>query len=329
MPLTTRTNGSGGSNIIQASWFNDFMNLLTGSMSDQEVTIKNNLRLISIGSAPATPPTGTITTGTNLGIGTYLYGVSFLSPDGETNVTGMSTPVTTTTGNQAINVASIITGPTGTTGRNLYRTTVGSGFPMKLVTTINDNSTTTYADTKTDASLGVTWFHPYSFGGSLVLNNGKWNQDGTLSTSGVIQPNAPVAKVVNGSVSGSVSFYTPIWGSGLKVLYVTLNALNSATVSQFYTPTDAAGLGLTFTHFFGVMNNDGSATSSIQFIGNGTTQNASQITTLGGAAAGSDSNNATTHPMSLISIHGTTVDTIQINATGGSGLFGEILLIGQ
>ena len=43
MPLTVRTNGSGSSNIIQASWFNDYYNLLTGVMTDQPVTIAQSL----------------------------------------------------------------------------------------------------------------------------------------------------------------------------------------------------------------------------------------------------------------------------------------------
>lgn len=43
MPLTRRQNGNNPSNIIQASWFNDFLDLLTGYMPDQPVTINNTL----------------------------------------------------------------------------------------------------------------------------------------------------------------------------------------------------------------------------------------------------------------------------------------------
>lgn len=53
-----------------------------------------------------------------------------------------------------IDVAGITVGPTGTTARRLYRTEVG-GSVYKLVTQINDNTTTTYTDNLPDASLGV------------------------------------------------------------------------------------------------------------------------------------------------------------------------------
>lgn len=43
MPLTRRTNGSSSSNIIQASWFNDFMDLFTGVMTDQPITFATTI----------------------------------------------------------------------------------------------------------------------------------------------------------------------------------------------------------------------------------------------------------------------------------------------
>jgi hypothetical protein len=53
-----------------------------------------------------------------------------------------------------VNVSSIATGPTGVTSRKLYRT-VNGGSTFKLLATLSDNTTTTYADTTADASLGV------------------------------------------------------------------------------------------------------------------------------------------------------------------------------
>lgn len=43
MALAVRTNGSLSVNLINASWFNDIRDLLTGVMSDQPVSIANNL----------------------------------------------------------------------------------------------------------------------------------------------------------------------------------------------------------------------------------------------------------------------------------------------
>jgi len=53
-----------------------------------------------------------------------------------------------------IGLSSIPIGPTGTTKRHLYRTAAG-GSQLKLLATINNNTTTTHSDTTADASLGA------------------------------------------------------------------------------------------------------------------------------------------------------------------------------
>lgn len=58
MALTLRSNGTGGG-IIQAAWFNDFYDLLTGVMTDQAVTISNSLTV-----------TGAVTVKGGLGVAT-------------------------------------------------------------------------------------------------------------------------------------------------------------------------------------------------------------------------------------------------------------------
>ena len=55
---------------------------------------------------------------------------------------------------QIVAVTAIQTGPAGTTGRKLYRTTAG-GAALKLLATFGDNSTTSFSDTIADAALGV------------------------------------------------------------------------------------------------------------------------------------------------------------------------------
>lgn len=60
-----------------------------------------------------------------------------------------------TTPQQIVPVSSIRVGPAGTTARNLYRTVAG-GTALYRVTTIADNTTTTYTDAIPDASLGGT-----------------------------------------------------------------------------------------------------------------------------------------------------------------------------
>ena len=63
-------------------------------------------------------------------------------------------PTVNTAGSGQVEVSSMTTGPVGTTARKLYRTEL-NGLAFKLVTTLSDNVTTTYADNKADLALGV------------------------------------------------------------------------------------------------------------------------------------------------------------------------------
>lgn len=189
MPLTVRSNGSTSANIITSAWFNDYYNLLTGAMQDQEVTIKNVLILQAIGGAPAAAPTAAVVAGTGMGIGAYVYTVTFANPDGETTV-GPTVSATTTSGNQKVNLSAIPLGPTGTTKRNLYRTVVGGGTSYKFLTALGDNTTTTYSDVTADASLGAAPPTSPTFGGALIIKDQsgvvkfKINNDGSFSSGG-------------------------------------------------------------------------------------------------------------------------------------------------
>ena len=106
--------------------------------------------------APLSPPgapTLALAAGSELGIGLYQYAVTFVTANGETTP-GTQAEVTTTSGNQRVQLSSIPIGPTGTTARRIYRSAVGGG-QKKLVTTISDNVTTDYLDQVPDGSLGA------------------------------------------------------------------------------------------------------------------------------------------------------------------------------
>jgi hypothetical protein len=67
--------------------------------------------------------------------------------------------VTTATGSDGkVNLTAIPLGPTGTVRRYIYRTAAGNALvgPWLLLTTIEDNTTTTYLDNIADGSLGAT-----------------------------------------------------------------------------------------------------------------------------------------------------------------------------
>jgi hypothetical protein len=118
------------------------------------------------GSAFAAPGSGmaaSTAAGSGLNVGSYQYSVTFLSQGGETTPAPLTT-VTTSSGNQKVNLSAIPLGPAQTMlsgnmtatnsviGRALYRTTVG-GTTLALLATLSDNATTTYSDSLPDSSL--------------------------------------------------------------------------------------------------------------------------------------------------------------------------------
>ena len=119
-----------------------------------------NIAVVGQVTPPAAAPaaaTATSAAGAGLGIGTYRYSVTLVTAAGETE-TGAEVSVATTAGNQIVNLAAIPVGPSGTNtvARRLYRTAVnGPTGAVRLLATINDNSTATFVDTTPDARLGA------------------------------------------------------------------------------------------------------------------------------------------------------------------------------
>lgn len=68
---------------------------------------------------------------------------------------GVGPPGTNTATGKQIRVGLSL-GPSGTVGRKVYRSKAGTSAPLYLVATIADNTSATYADTATDASLPAT-----------------------------------------------------------------------------------------------------------------------------------------------------------------------------
>lgn len=108
------------------------------------------VQLPAPGSAPTLTASGS---GTGLGAGTYKGKVVFVNDIGAESLASAEASVTIAAGQQ-INWSNIPTGPAGTTKRRLYRTAAG-GSVFKALTTISDNTTTTYTDTTPDANLGA------------------------------------------------------------------------------------------------------------------------------------------------------------------------------
>lgn len=134
----------------------------TSPVLQEEVLLsKDKLNKKHISVAPPAPvaPGGSAVSGAGLGIGAYKYAVSFVSKEGQT-VPGSQVTITTTGGNQKVNLTGIPTGPVSTsnkpltTKRALWRTAVGVS-QLQFLAFINDNTTTTFSDTTADGSLGA------------------------------------------------------------------------------------------------------------------------------------------------------------------------------
>lgn len=101
-------------------------------------------------------PNAAVVSGSGLGVGAYKYQVTWVNASGETTG-GTEISVTTTSGNQSVRLDGLPIGPAGVTSRKIYRTVVGGASGAeKLMTSIGDNTTTSFVDTIPDGSLGAT-----------------------------------------------------------------------------------------------------------------------------------------------------------------------------
>ena len=118
----------------------------------------------------------------------------------------------------------------------------------------------------------------------------------------------------NGSVAGSVNFYTPIWGTSFKVLLVTFGGYNSASNFSFTLPL-TIGRGLWFSSY------NGSSTCAFGSV--------DVATGLGsGTARGGDIGETQIFANSFGSIQVTSATTFTVNSTGGVAVNGAVLAIG-
>jgi hypothetical protein len=94
----------------------------------------------------ATAPTLTQGAAGNVDVGTHKYCVTFVTASGETEA-GVSA--------KQVSLSNIPTSPTrSVTSRKIYRTPAGSDT-FQLLTTLSDNTTTTFNDNVADGSLGA------------------------------------------------------------------------------------------------------------------------------------------------------------------------------
>jgi hypothetical protein len=316
MALTIRSNGNTSQNQITASWFNDFANLLTGVMADQLVTVKNTVRLQAIGAAPGVA-TLALAAGSNLGVGVYKYAVTFLNASVGESALGTTAQITTTGGNQAVNLTAIPLGPTGTGSRRIYRTAVGGSF-FKVLTTISDNTSTTFNDTTADGGLSTNLLYGPSFGGSLFLMDSSSVVNLKLFSDGSMWTNIPGISV-SGSTSGTASVQALVSGN-FNIIKINENNFNStAKTIQLLEP-------ITTSLMFWTGEVGASGDGGIQLLNAGSAVSMAIITGLA-AAGGSAASQSSAYKYSWALFNGA-VDTISFSATSGAHT-STSFLIGQ
>ena len=92
----------------------------------------------------------------NVNDGVHRYVVTFVTADGETEAGAVSAAVTVSdnTTNGQVSLSNIQIGGANVTARKIYRTAAG-GSTYLLLTTISNNTATTYTDNTADSGLGA------------------------------------------------------------------------------------------------------------------------------------------------------------------------------
>lgn len=140
-----------------------------------------------------------------------------------------------------------------------------------------------------------------------------------MNVAGIIAPNN-AATVVNGSVTGTISFYTPFWGTAGKMLIVTMNNYNSANVASFNLPS-AMAFTLGYSGNF-------STSQTFSLFSGGTAQNMQQLTALGAVGvAGTFSISETSMHSGCLFASIASWSQFQMG-TIGTGQTGEIVIVG-
>jgi hypothetical protein len=155
----------------------------------------------------ATSPVATVVAGGSIPVGTTRYAITYYDTQGETSIGAVTTDVVITTGNQTVNLTAVPLGKPHITGRKIYRRVNGNNRDYRLLTTLADNTTTTFSDNLADGSLGVHIPIANTTGGNYVsgpilLSNGGVGAVRSNPTILAYTPRAPIASLV--TTSGNV-----------------------------------------------------------------------------------------------------------------------------
>jgi|GEM_PF-4429013 len=279
---------------------------VTAIVNGQETTPSNEASFGSSNfnpiSAPSTAATLALVAGSNLGVGVYQYEVTYVMANGETTG-GTSASITTTAGNQAVNLTNVPVGPIGTTARKIYRTTVG-GSTYKLLTTLNDNTTTIFSDTTADAGLGAT----------VPASNTARTNTNSINLGWTAVPGATSYRIYRGTNSGLESAYQTSGANG----FTDTGSAGSAGTVPTLSPFGRLGIGTT------------TPTASIDIVGTARFKSGTNSTTafqiqnaVGGNLVQVDSVNSRLYLGATVTSSATTTSALTVNSdvqTSGYGI---------
>jgi hypothetical protein len=148
-PVTLRYTGANiGTLVVKNNITGEVLNpgnytVVAGTDPDSTITGDEPFTIARVDAPYDVSKTPTAAAGTGTLTGTFVYAYSYSNAAGETGISLPSTPIVLSA--QGANLANITVGPSGTTGRNIYRAPVVSGVTgqFTLVATIANNTATT------------------------------------------------------------------------------------------------------------------------------------------------------------------------------------------
>ena len=184
------------------------------SIAQQGVTVYDGHLRFNTFPAPQTACTAALA---GLGAGNvdnedHVYYVTFVTGQGETQFSPASNTLTVVnnTINGQVALTGIPKGPAGTTARKIYRTKPPAGnYYSYYLTTLNDNTTTTYTDNAADSSLTIpnsgipAGFVNNTTAGKIFVNNTLTEYVGTSSTNLGLRANSQFNGDVNATAIGT------------------------------------------------------------------------------------------------------------------------------
>lgn len=278
-----------------------------------------------VGIAPPSAPTVAVGSGGVLN-GTYYYCVVFVTTNGQTQCGTVSASVAPAS--QEVNLTNIPTGTSGVvTARKLYRTKAGQTGPYYLVTSINDDTTTSFTDNDADSGLTVT-VSAYNTVTYISNPQGQSNAEAfglNATTSGnnsTAVGNDALSTSSNAVAIGylaSAYYESTVVGENATALSGNGTAIGQSSNAAYLGVAvgDSAKANGNYNVAIGHAASSGVGTDSGSIaIGDSATNNASDQLVIGG----STSSNAYIQNAYIGSgVTDATPQSVTINATGGSG----------